>query len=501
MKPRQKLHPLARLDRIATLAATALMFLLAACGPELPENEDERVRVVCSSCHVFPAPGVLPRSVWRTQIEQMALLVDTLPAGAAVAHFDVEAFVAWYESRAPDRLLMEQPITRAERPPLRFAFRAIRLGKSSGSGVATVSRVGSRLAVPNMSMGSIHLLSWKTGPRLLGKAEHPARVSLGDLDGNGLDDLLIADLGNMLPTDEPTGRVLVALQEQADEYELQTLAHTIGRVADVRPLDLDRDGDLDLVVAAFGYLLEGGVYVLHNESASGRLDFRPERVIARTGAVSVIPVDGLQPGTGPGFVVAFAQQHEMVSLFLPRDSGGYEERVLYRAPHPAWGTSNLTEADLDADGDVDFLLSNGDTLDDGVAIKPYHGVTWLENRGAEGFLAQPIGRLYGANSAEAGDLDGDGDLDIVASGFLPQVELPVPADTIRLDSVVWFERDGDAWIPWEIESGHPRHTGVTLFDLDEDGRLDIVAAVNRAWDAAPTETGPSLEVWLNRGPR
>jgi hypothetical protein len=499
MEPRQKVQPLARLDRIATLAAIASMFLLAACGPELPENEDERVRVVCSSCHAFPEPGVLPRSVWRAQIEQMALLVDTLPAGADVAHFDVEAFVAWYESRAPERLLMERPITRPGRPPLRFAFRAIRLGRASGSGVATVGRVGSQLAIPNMSIGSVHLLSWATGPRLLGQAGHPARVTAGDLDGNGLDDLVIADLGNMMPTDDPTGRVIVALQTEVDEYELRTLAHSIGRVADVRPQDIDRDGDLDLVVAAFGYLLEGGVYVLHNESAGGALDFRPEPVIHRTGAVSIIPVEDLLPGTGPGFVVAFAQQHEMVSLFLPRASGGYEERVLYRAPHPAWGTSNLTAADLDADGDVDFLLSNGDTLDDGVAIKPYHGVTWLENRGEEGFRARPIGRLYGAHAAEAGDLDGDGDLDIVASGFLPQVELPVPSNTIRLDSVVWFERDGDDWIPWKIESGHPRHTGVTLFDLDEDGRLDIVAAVNRAWDADPVENGPSLEAWFNRG--
>jgi hypothetical protein len=40
-----------------------------------------------------------------------------------------------------------------------------------------------------------------------------------------------------------------------------------------------------------------------------------------------------------------------------------------------------------------------------------------------------------------------------------------------------------------------------LFDLDDDGRLDVVAAVNRAWDAAPAVTGPSLEVWFNRGPR
>jgi hypothetical protein len=463
--------------------------------------QDDRVHAVCSSCHLFPTPDVLPRSAWRAQIGHMQSLADSLSPGRVVSAFDVESFVAWYESRAPERLLMEPPITRPGPGPVRFESRSILLGHSSGSGVATVTRVGSLLAVPNMALGSVHLFSWVTGPHLIANAGHPARVSAADLDGNGLDDLVIADLGDAMPTDDPTGRVLVALQRQVDEFELRVLADGIGRVADVRPFDLDRDGDLDLIVAAFGYLHEGGVFVLRNESVGDSLSFRPERVVDRTGAVSVIPVDGLQPGAGPGFVVAFAQEHESVSMFLPRDSAGYEERVLYRAPHPAWGTSNLTAADLDGDGDIDFLLSNGDTLDDGVAIKPYHGITWLENRGAEGFRARPIGRLYGALAAEAGDLDGDGDLDIVASGFLPQVELPVPMEAIRLDTVVWFEHDGDAWIPWKIESGHPRHTGVTLIDLDEDGRLDVVAAVNRAWDADPVESGPSLEVWFNRGPR
>lgn len=462
--------------------------------------DDEHVRIVCGSCHAFPEPEVLPREVWRAQIEQMELLVGTLPAGARVPRFDVESFVAWFESRAPERLMMEQPIARSDTEPLRFERRAIRFGRASGPGVATVSRVGAQLAVPNMALGSIHLFSWQKGPRLLGKAAHPARISAGDLDGNGLVDLVIADLGNPMPTDEPTGRVLVALQAKPDEYEIRVVAHDLGRVADVRPFDVDRDGDLDLVVAAFGYLLEGGVYVLYNESAGGRLDFRAERVTARTGALSVVPVDDLLPADGPGFVVAFAQEHEMVSLFVPRAEGGYEERVLHRAPHPAWGTTHLSAADLDADGDLDFLLSNGDTLDDGVAIKPYHGVTWLENRGEAGFRANRLGRLYGATAAEAGDLDGDGDLDVVAAGFLPQVELPIASDVIRLDSVVWFERDGDAWIPRRVESGHPRHTGVTLFDLDGNGRLDIVTAVNRAWDAEPVEDGPSIEVWFNRTP-
>ncbi len=459
--------------------------------------EDARVHMVCERCHSFPDPSVLPRPVWRAQIEHMADLTRYVPAASNIPDFDVEAFIAWYESRAPEQLPMEQPITSNEPGPLHFERRSIRLGKGGGPGVASVSRVDSGLAVANMALGSIHLLSLAKGPRLIGNAGHPARVAEVDLDGNGRNDLLIADLGHTLPTDEPTGRVLAAFQQKDGEFELRILVDGIGRVADVRPVDLDLDGDLDLVVAAFGFLREGGVYLLRNESSES-LSFRVEQVTDRAGAVSVIPVVDLWPETGPGFVVAFAQELESVSIFLPRSPVGYEERVLYRAPHPAWGTSHLSSADLDADGDGDFLLSNGDTLDDGVAFKPYHGVRWLENRGTGEFQVHLVGRLYGASAAEAGDLDGDGDLDIIASGFLAQIELPVPKQAIRLDSVIWFERDGDRWIPWEIESGHPRHTGITLIDLDDDGRLDVVAGVNRAWDVTPVEAGPSLEVWFNR---
>ena len=248
--------------------------------------------------------------------------------------------------------------------------------------------------------------------------------------------------------------------------------------------------------------LGGGIYVLHNEtSPGGPLDFRVEQVVARSGAVSVLPVEDLQPGTGRGFVVAFAQHHEQVSAFYPAEEG-YEERVLYRAPHPVFGISNLESVDLDGDSDTDFLLTHGDTLDDGVPFKSDHGVEWLENRGDRGFRAHRIGGLYGAHRAEAADFDGDGDLDVVASGFLPQIRLPISSEARNVDSIIWFERTGRReWVPRAIEANHPVHTGMTLIDLNGDGRLDVVAGINHAWDQSEIRRGPALEVWFNMGRR
>jgi hypothetical protein len=350
-----------------------------------------------------------------------------------------------------------------------------------------------------MANGSLHLFSLRRGPLWIGDAGHPVRSVPADLDRDGRTDLVVSDLGNPMPTDDPVGRVLVARNAGGGSFDLVTILAEVGRVADARPADLDGDGDLDVVVGAFGWMRSGGIFVLHNETPpGGRLHFRPEQVSGRAGAVSVVPF--AEPGSGTGFAVAFSQHHELVSAFHAV-AAGFEERVLWRAPHPNWGTSHLSAADLDGDSDVDFLLAHGDTLDDGVAFKPWHGVEWLENRGAEGFVDRRIGALYGAHAAEAADLDGDGDLDVVACGFLPQVQLPVGRGEARVDSVVWFERRGAEWIPWAIEINHPRHTGLTVVDLDEDGRLDVVAAINRAWDVTAVEAGPSLEVWFNLGPR
>ncbi len=505
-----RVRVIAALVGLGLAALLVLLLVDRARNPE-PEIAEARVRAACDGCHRFPTPDLLPRSLWRTSIERMAELGSDPPAASVgpPVEFPVEEVIAWYEARAPEKLRVEASLTREGPPPLRFRRRNVLLGPEGGPGVATVRRLESglvpgfdaSLAAPHMANGRIFLFSLRQGPRAIGEAGHPARIAPGDLDGDGDAELVIADLGNPMPSDELVGRVVVARRARGGSFAFQTVLEGVGRVADARPFDLDADGDLDVAVAAFGWLASGGVYVLANETPpDGPLAFRAERISERSGAVAAVPVPELRPGAGPAIVVAFAQHHEIVSVF-ERGPEGWQERIVYRAPHPNWGMDDLEPTDLDADGDLDFLLAHGDTLDDGLAFKPYHGVEWLENTGGGRFEPHRIGALYGAHRAEAGDLDGDGDLDVVASGFLPQVQLPVPKGAMQVDSVIWFERSDSGWIPWAVETNHPRHTGMTLVDLDADGRLDVVAAINHAWDLEVKETGPGLEVWFNEGPR
>ena len=75
-----------------------------------------------------------------------------------------------------------------------------------------------------------------------------------------------------------------------------------------------------------------------------------------------------------------------------------------------------------------------------------------------------------------------------------------PKNHVQVDSVIWFERRGEEWIPWSVESNHPRHTGVTIIDLNQDGRLDIVGPINYTSERRERKDEPAMEVWFNLGP-
>ncbi|HEY5657659.1 MAG TPA: VCBS repeat-containing protein [Myxococcota bacterium] len=495
--------------------AAALWGALWRSAPDAQSTADAardveaRVRAACSTCHPFPPPDILPRSLWRVVIGDMVAAKARVAPRSFSMGFSVEEASAWYESQAPEKLPLAYTLTRRESGPLRFRRRQVRMGPDSEAGIATVQPVDASvvpgadlvLAAPNMTTGGIHLITRPRGVHRIAEGQHPARVASGDMDGDGLADLVVSDLGNPLPTEDRVGRVRVGINRGNGDFAFETVLDGVGRVADARPVDLEGDGDLDLVVAAFGWLRSGGIYLLYNQTRpAGPLDFRVEKISHRPGAVSVLPVEGLGVGPGRGLAVAFSQHYELVSLFYER-AGRYEEHVVYRGPHPNWGVDNLSAVDFDGDSDTDFLLAHGDTLDDGFPFKFYHGVEWIENLGNAQFRAHRVGSLYGAHSAQAVDLDGDGDLDVVASSFLPQVNLSVSAQKLRLDSIVWFERTEAEWIPWSIELNHPLHTGIAVVDFDQDGLPDIVAAVASDWELKTPEPGPSVEVFFNEGAR
>jgi hypothetical protein len=345
--------------------------------------------------------------------------------------------------------------------------------------------------------------------RVVATLSNPAHAEMVDLDQDGRRDLLVADLGAFLPDDHEKGSIVWLRQTAPLRFESVPLVTRIPRTADVQAADFDGDGDLDLVAAVFGFHTRGGIFVYENRTSDWKQPrFEGRALDARPGGIHV-PVVDLDRDGRPDFVALVSQQYEHVVAFLNRGGLGFRAETIFRAVTPVWGSSGIQLVDLDGDGDLDLLMTNGDSLDD-FTIRPFHGIRWFENEGRYPWKQHDLALMPGAHRAQAADMDGDGDLDVVAAAFLPNAEHPAAhklgqqGNLAALTSLGWLEqiRPG-VFVARPLERGRFTHATLDLADVDQDGDMDLLTGnfvgsgfVVRETAAA---TDAAVELWRNPG--
>ncbi len=300
----------------------------------------------------------------------------------------------------------------------------------------------------------------------------PVRTHVTDLDGDGDQDLLVADIGVLRPTNKKVGSVVLLKNTGDLQFEPMVLLKDVGRVACAEAADLDGDGDLDIAVCVFGHLDGKTVWL----EQTGTLEFVEHVLDDRPGAIHAFPIDADDDGD-LDLAVALSQQFEEILLYRNDGQGNFEMEVLFKTSVEYYGLSGIEPVDLDQDGDIDILFTNGDTLDfpeEQTDISPnnFYGLAWLENDGSGNFVQHEITRYWGAYAVKAVDLDGDDDLDLVLSGM--QIANIYPEAEVQ--NLIWLENDG--------EQGFTRHTldiavpplmiTLEVVDADGDGVPDII---------------------------
>ena len=170
---------------------------------------------------------------------------------------------------------------------------------------------------------------------------------------------------------------------------------------------------------------------------------------------TVILVFCLQFGFGQiGF-----QDHSVIQQFPAGNALSFED---------------IITADIDNDGDLDFVTYGRDT------------VLWYKNTDENGHFERNIIALdiNTATSLDVGDVDGDGDLDVISSSL---------SDTF----ILWFENiDGNGVFgPPQIALNHSA-TYIFLSDIDGDGDVDILFK-----RSSSTYWAENLDGMGNFGPR
>jgi hypothetical protein len=510
-----------------SLAALGTAVVLGCSGPAAPgdpppgrsrsrkaEVLERQVHALCGACHEYPDPSTFPRDAWMGEVVQGYRFFQQ--AGLPLEVPPMPEVVRYYEERAP-RALPPAVIHRAPGPgPVRFE--QVHFPAPPGLSARNVSNINlvhlfddKRLdvLVCEMTAGLILALSpYEARPawRVLGKVSNPAHAEVVDLDGDGIKDILVANLGNLTPTDRLCGSVVWLRGNGDGTFTPHTLLDDVGRVADVQTANFrgltqpNGKPRLDLVVGCFGWRNTGAVLYLENQTT----DWSKPRFVKRvrderhgTIHVPVCRLQGQPEGSPPDFIALISQEHEAVVAFLNDGRGNFRKETIFRGPHPAYGSSGIQVVDLNGDGRPDVLYTNGDAMDQPYLLKPYHSVQWLENpgRGKFPWKHHAITPMYGVYRAVAADFRGHGKKDIVAVSYLPAGNFP-QRERLNLDSVLFLEDRGQGrYARHTLEAVTCDHVTCAAGDIYGTGRTDFVTGV--AFMPGPGED--YLTIWRNRG--
>lgn len=287
-----------------------------------------------------------------------------------------------------------------------------------------------------------------------------AGILIADIDGDGKSELLSTN---------PTLNVVSILRNTATAGSINagSFAPKIDIPTGVYPFrisadDFDGDGKLDLVVVNAN---DNSISVLRNTSTTGTISFAgkqdfPTGVNSRYVAVADFDGDG-RPD------IAVPNTFSLVSLFRNTSSPG---NISFN-PKTDFTTganpSAVAAADFDGDGRPEIVTAG---------ISGTNKLSVLKNNSSPGSLAFSANVDFtAANSpieVAAGDVDGDGLIDLVATGnvvgvvsVLRNTGTPGVINTTTFASKVDFTAAAGS-------------SGIALEDLDGNGKLDIVSSSN-----------------------
>lgn len=250
---------------------------------------------------------------------------------------------------------------------------------------------------------------------------------------------------------------------------------------DVAPVDLDGDGDLD--VAASNWVGDG-IYWFENLGKEHVGEW-PKHVIEEQLPETRTICAGDFDGDGDPDLLATARKGGQVIWLENSGKPATEPWKKHVVDNTSLFPTHGQPVDMDGDRDLDVVMALGFGPPYG-DVKVAHQIVWYENDGkpASGLwkkhvIAEPIAQAF---EAVAVDLDGDGDQDVVATGWG------------NPGTVVWIENLGDPRSKWRIHVLKDKWINanqIITADLNGDGRPDIIACAERG----------SLELrwWRNEG--
>jgi hypothetical protein len=432
------------------------------------EGGHDLAKSYCKTCHRFPEPGLLDKKTWANYVLpkmghfmgfghfELGSYFEEGKIPEAMPLSDWNKIVNFYLMNAPDSLTetggrhiqvglkdFELMVPKYSVKDPATTFVGILPGQQQILFADAISKRLYTLSANNVLQDSSRV----------GEGTVNVRVTGTDIESLAM--------GVLYPSDEKRGALTA---QNILTKESRIVLDSLQRPVYVEYSDLNNDRLEDIVVCEFGNS-SGQLSWFENSGVKG---YSKHVLRSLPGSVRTQVTDINRDGK-PDIVALMAQGDEGIFVYYNKGNGQFEEKRVLQFP-PSYGSNYFEMTDWNQDGFTDIIATNGDNGDYPPILKPYHGIRVYVNDGHGNFDEKIFLPMNGACKAMARDFDGDGDLDIASVSYFPDYKQNPE------ESFIYWENLGDfsfqAFSFKEAFMG--RWLTMDTGDIDNDGDTDIV---------------------------